>query len=148
LAIAGDGPEREALQERANSRGVAQRVKFLGAVERDSLPDMYASADAFVFPSVTETQGLVLTEALAAGTLVIAADAAQIRDVLGGAGRAVAATPQAFAAAMDAVPETPAAEEAVRARNAVARFSIEEQARKVHAVYASLRARDMEPVGG
>lgn len=148
LIIAGDGPEREALQDRAIARGVSERVKFLGAIDRESLPDMYASADAFVFPSVTETQGLVLAEALAAGTLVLAADAPQIRDVLGGAGRAVAPTPEAFALAMGAVPKQPDPGETARAVAAAERFGIEEQARKVLDVYTSLRAANMEPVGG
>jgi glycosyltransferase involved in cell wall biosynthesis len=135
LIIAGDGPERESLQQRAAELGVPDRVTFVGQVERDSLPDLYACADAFVFPSLTETQGLVLAEALAAGTLVIAADAVQIRDVLGGAGRAIAAEPHAFAAAMDAVPATPEPAEAERAKASASRFGIEEQARKVAAVH-------------
>ena len=148
LIVAGDGPERQALQERAIALGVFERVNFLGEVERDSLPDLYASADAFVFASVTETQGLVLAEALAAGTLVLAADAPQIRDVLGGAGRTVTPAASAFAAAMDAVPPTSDPAETQRAIASAARFGIEEQARKVAEVYASLRARNMEPVGG
>ncbi len=148
LAIAGDGPEREALRERASSRRVASRVQFLGAVDREGLPDLYASADAFVFPSVTETQGLVLVEALAAGLFVIASDAPQIRDVLGGAGRTVSPAPHAFAAAMQAVPARSNPEESARAKAAAERFGIEEQARTVAAVYASLRAANMERVGG
>lgn len=148
LVIAGDGPEREALEARALARGIAERVKFLGEVDRDSLPELYANADAFVFASVTETQGLVLVEALAAGTPVLAADAPQIREVLGGAGSAIEPTPAAFAAAMDAVPEVPDRAETARALAAAARFGIEEQARKVAAVYASLRAAHMEHVGG
>jgi glycosyltransferase involved in cell wall biosynthesis len=148
LAVAGDGPEREGLQERARTRGVAQRVQFLGAVDRDALPDLYANADAFVFPSVTETQGLVLAEALAAGTYVIAADAPQIRDVLGGAGRTVEAEPRAFAEAMNAVPPERDKAETARAIAAAGRFGIDEQARKVAAVYTSLRAAHFEHVGG
>jgi glycosyltransferase involved in cell wall biosynthesis len=148
MIIAGDGPEREALQQRAAARGVSDRVTFLGQIERDALPDMYANADAFVFPSVTETQGLVLAEALAAGSLVIAADAEQIREVLGGAGRAIPATPEAFAAAMDAVPPEPNQSEIARAKTAAERFGIEDQARRVALVYESLRAANMEPAGG
>lgn len=147
LIIAGDGPEREALQERAQSLGVARRVHFLGPVERESLPDLYASADAFVFASVTETQGLVLVEALAAGALVLAADAPQVREVLGGAGRTVEPDPAAFARVMEGVPEAPVAEDIEKARAAAGRFGIDEQARKVAAVYASLRAGGVNAVG-
>ena len=107
LVIAGDGPEREALEDFAGRVGAARRVTFLGAVERDRLPDLYASADAFVFPSVTETQGLVLAEALAAGAFVLAADAPQNREVVGAAGRVIAPSADAFAQAMATVPGTP-----------------------------------------
>ncbi len=55
-----------------------------GTLPRERLPDVYASADAFVFPSTSETQGLVLAEALAAGLPVVAADSEASRDVLTG----------------------------------------------------------------
>jgi 1,2-diacylglycerol 3-alpha-glucosyltransferase len=147
LVIAGDGPERQALQDLALRSGVAQRVVFLGTVARDRLPDLYASADAFVFPSVTETQGLVVAEALAAGTLVIAADAPQNREVLGAAGRTVQPAPGDFARAMSSVPATPDAAESMKARAAAARFGIEDQARKVAAVYERLHAHSLGVVG-
>ncbi|HEX3456817.1 MAG TPA: glycosyltransferase, partial [Candidatus Baltobacteraceae bacterium] len=81
LAIAGDGPHRQALEEIVRAAGLGGSTRFLGVVGRDALPDLYASSDAFVMPSTTETQGLVLAEALAAGVLVVAADAPQNRDV-------------------------------------------------------------------
>ena len=59
------------------------RVRFAGALARERLPDVYASVDAFLFPSTTDTQGLVLAEALAAGLPVVAADSEASRDVLG-----------------------------------------------------------------
>jgi 1,2-diacylglycerol 3-alpha-glucosyltransferase len=148
LVIAGDGPEREALEQLSARTGVAERVKFLGPVERDHLPDLYASADAFVFASVTETQGLVLAEALAAGASVIAADAPQNREVLGGAGRIVEPAAGAFAAAFSEVPVLPDAAETAKARAASARFGIEEQARKVAAVYDRLQAHTFGIVTG
>lgn len=148
LIIAGEGPEREALEHLAAEQGIPDRVRFLGAVEREELPDLYASADAFVFASVTETQGLVLVEALAAGTPVIAADAPQVREVLGGAGRLVPSSPAAFAAAMAQVPATPDPLEAARARSAAARFGIEEQAGKVAAVYERLAEGKLDAVSG
>ncbi len=138
LALAGDGPERQALADLASRLGVLDRVAFLGSIERERLPDLYASADAFVFASMTETQGLVLAEALAAGALVVAADAPQIREVLGDAGRVVEPSAKALAAAMAAVPVEPDGVKAVAARAAAGRFGIEEQARKVAAIYARL----------
>jgi glycosyltransferase involved in cell wall biosynthesis len=101
LAIVGDGPHRAALEARANERGVRERVTFTGALPPAALPDLYASSDAFVFPSETETQGLVLAEALAAGLPVVAVDAPVNREVLGGSGRLVPADPQSMAAALE-----------------------------------------------
>jgi glycosyltransferase involved in cell wall biosynthesis len=138
LAIGGDGPERAALEARAAELGIGDRVVFLGAIERHRLPDMYASADAFVFPSVTETQGLVLVEALAAGALVIAADAPPVRDVLGGAGRLVSADAAAFARAFQDVPAAPDPSESAKACAAAARYGIDRQAQDVAALYEDL----------
>ena len=92
LAIVGDGPDRAALEARATGRGVRDRVHFTGALEPAALPDLYASSDAFVFPSPTETQGLVLAEALAAGLPIVAVDTPVNREVLGGFGRLVPPT--------------------------------------------------------
>ena len=142
LVIAGEGPERQALHRLAHALQAGDRVAFLGAVERERLPDLYASADAFVFPSVSETQGLVLAEAMAAGALVIAADAPQNREVLHGAGRIVAAEPAAFAAAFGAVPAAPDPSLRERAKRSAARFGIEVQAAHVLAVYAGVRPAD------
>jgi phosphatidylinositol alpha 1,6-mannosyltransferase len=78
LVVAGTGPGDEAL------RAVApEGVTFLGFLERETrLPELYASCDAFVFASVTETLGLVLLEAMASGLPVIAAPAGGVRDHL------------------------------------------------------------------
>jgi 1,2-diacylglycerol 3-alpha-glucosyltransferase len=138
LAIGGDGPERAALEARAAAYGISDRVVFLGSIERLRLPDLYASADAFVFPSVTETQGLVIVEALAAGALVIAADAPPVREVLGGAGRLVAPDARAFARAFAEVPAAPDPAEAAKACAAAARYGIDRQARDVAGLYEDL----------
>ncbi|HET9097665.1 MAG TPA: glycosyltransferase [Candidatus Baltobacteraceae bacterium] len=138
LVIAGEGPERAALEARAVEYRITDRIRFLGPVERRDLPDLYASADAFVFPSVTETQGLVLVEALAAGALVIAADAPPVREVLDGAGRLVAPTARAFAQAFAEVPANPDAAETAKACAAAARYSIERQARSAAGLYEDL----------
>ena len=135
LAVAGEGPSRAELEELARELGVASQTRFLGVIAREDLPDLYASADAFAMPSTTETQGLVLAEALAAGTPVIAADAPQNRDVLGEAGRIVTATAEAFARAI-AEPAAPL--ERAAARTAAARFSIELQIDRILDLYGSL----------
>jgi glycosyltransferase involved in cell wall biosynthesis len=138
LVIAGDGPERMALEALVNALRVGDRVTFVGEVQRQVLPDLYASCDAFVFSSTTETQGLVQAEALAAGALVIAADAPPNRDVLGGAGRVVSATAAGFAQAFSDVPAQPDPAESERARRSAERFSIEGQADRMLDIYRSL----------
>jgi glycosyltransferase involved in cell wall biosynthesis len=138
LIVAGDGPIRAELGALARRSGVAGQTRFLGAVAREELPDLYASADAFLMPSTTETQGLVLAEALAAGSYVIAADAGPNREVLAGAGIIVPPTAEAFAAALAAVPERPDAPAAATARRAAQRFTLDAQIDRVLELYASL----------
>ncbi len=83
LLVTGAGPALTELQAKAQALGMADAVRFLGYLERgDALPDCYAAADAFVFASRTETQGLVLLEAMAAGLPVIALAAMGTTDIL------------------------------------------------------------------
>ncbi len=138
LAVVGDGPFRPDLVALAGQLGVAGVTQFAGAVPRASLPDIYASADAFVMPSTTETQGLVQAEALAAGLAVIAADAPQNRDVLGESGQLIEPSPEAFAAAFRAVrvPADPTLADA--ARVVAERFSLERHVDRMVTIYESL----------
>ena len=86
LLITGEGPAMPELRRQAEALGLADSVRFLGYLDRDrELPDCYAAADVFVFASRTETQGLVLLEAMAAGLPVIALSAMGTGDILGGA---------------------------------------------------------------
>jgi glycosyltransferase involved in cell wall biosynthesis len=64
--VIGDGPQREALEKKYPA------VRFLGAKSHESLPPYYSCADVFVFPSRTDTFGLVLAEAMACGVPVAA----------------------------------------------------------------------------
>lgn len=141
LVIAGEGPQRAFLEQMARELGVDARVRFLGALDRARLPELYASADAFVFASLTETQGLVLAEAMACGLPVIAAENPGSRDILGCSGTLVPANASAFAQAMRAVPPSPDPQLADEARRAAARFGIEEQARRMADIYESVLTR-------
>jgi glycosyltransferase involved in cell wall biosynthesis len=76
-AVVGDGPQRAALQARF------PQAHFTGRLENGKLAAAYAGADAFVFPSRTDTFGLVLLEALAAGTPVAAFPVTGPLDVIG-----------------------------------------------------------------
>src|ERR1019366_6532092 len=77
--VVGDGPSRRALQ------ASYPRAHFLGTLIGDALAVRYASADVFVFPSRTDTFGMVLIEALASGLPVAAFPVPGPLDVIGGA---------------------------------------------------------------
>ncbi|MBD5634636.1 MAG: glycosyltransferase, partial [Candidatus Eremiobacteraeota bacterium] len=98
--LVGDGPQRASLENVALRLGVAGRTVFARELPRAALPDTYASADAFLFASRSETQGLVLVEALAAGLPVVAVDTPQTREILGTTGRVVPDDPAALSAAL------------------------------------------------
>jgi len=139
LAIVGDGTHGRALRRLARRLEVADRTTFVSSAARTELPDLYASADVFAFASASETQGLVLAEALAAGLPVVAVDGPVTREILAGAGRLVANRPDAFARALRetlARPPDPAAGRAV-ARG----FEGAHSAARVLALYAELVAR-------
>jgi glycosyltransferase involved in cell wall biosynthesis len=102
LRLVGDGPLRQALEERARSLGIADLVRFLG--NRNDVPAILGELDLFVLSTTRdEGFGIVLIEALAAGLPVIASDVAACREVLDGGkyGRLVRpGDPRALAAAM------------------------------------------------
>lgn len=75
--VVGDGPARAALAQKYSA------VKFLGALTGEKLTRTYAACDVFVFPSRTDTFGLVLLEALACGLTVAAYPVEGPRDVVG-----------------------------------------------------------------
>ncbi len=81
LIIAGDGPQREFLERYAASLGIAASVTFSGYLPRRDLVDLYKQA-LFVFASKTETQGLVLVEAMMAGAAVVAIGIMGPRDII------------------------------------------------------------------
>jgi glycosyltransferase involved in cell wall biosynthesis len=78
LALVGDGPHRQDLEKHFADTP----THFVGYMTGETLASAFASADAFVFPSRTETLGLVLLEAMAAGCPVIAANAGGIPDIV------------------------------------------------------------------
>lgn len=83
LIIAGEGPARMDLERQALEHGLAEHVMFIGYLNRHTeLNDCYRASDVFVFSSHTETQGLVLLEAMAQAVPVVAIAEMGTKDVL------------------------------------------------------------------
>ncbi|GAA5442588.1 D-inositol-3-phosphate glycosyltransferase [Microbulbifer sp. NBRC 101763] len=80
--LAGSGPLEDDLRDFFTQQGLLQRVHMPGKVLGTSRRDMYAAMDTFVFSSTTETQGLVLSEAMASGVPVIALEANGTREMV------------------------------------------------------------------
>ncbi|BBJ28894.1 glycosyltransferase family 4 protein [Athalassotoga saccharophila] len=84
LVLVGDGPEKIEIMHRANQLGIRDKIVFTGYLPRDEIIEYYRQSDIFAFASVTETQGLVVLEALAAGLPVVAVAKEGVGDVLVG----------------------------------------------------------------
>lgn len=72
VAVAGGGPLRQDLEAAARAHNV--RLHFLGVVDQQRLPEVYASADVLAVPSASETWGLVVNEAMACGVPCVVSD--------------------------------------------------------------------------
>lgn len=88
LVIVGDGPEKASLVNQSQQLGLSGNVVFAGSVTNRELPSLYAASDVFVLPSIvdsrgdTEGLGVVLLEAIAAGTPVVASNVGGIPDIV------------------------------------------------------------------
>lgn len=80
LLIAGEGPYREDLERMAREEGVESRVEFLGSVDHDEMPALYAGADVYVSLSQFESYGITVAEALASGTPSVVRNTAALED--------------------------------------------------------------------
>ena len=82
MVFAGDGPLRLRLEEEARELGIEGAVRFPGFISADRLADVYRAADLFLFASKTETQGLVLVEAMAGDTPAVVLPELGVREVV------------------------------------------------------------------
>jgi 1,2-diacylglycerol 3-alpha-glucosyltransferase len=133
LLIVGDGPERRELEAQVQRLSLGGRVVFAGQLDHSHVVDALFACDLFVFPSQTETLGLAVLEAMAAGRAVVAvrggATAEIVRD--GETGRVVAPDPPALRAAI-----------ADLVRDADLRRTMGERARAVASTYSQVRVLD------
>lgn len=144
LLIAGDGPYRAACERMARETGVGERIAFAGFVAPEEMPRVYASAEVFAFCSRTDTQGLVLVEAKAAGLPVVSVNAFGPTEVVadGVDGFLVEDDAEAFSMALTSVLLNPEMAQTMSeaALCEVRRFSIEETARRYLDLYRSAEA--------
>ncbi len=82
VLMVGQGPAKEMIHRRFAQAGVAQRLRLTGFLHDQDLADAYHAMDVFAFASLSETQGMVLVEAMAAGVPVVAVDASGVREVV------------------------------------------------------------------
>jgi 1,2-diacylglycerol 3-alpha-glucosyltransferase len=138
LLLVGGGPYRRTLESLVKRHGLTGKVLFTGVVPHGEIPDYAAAADLFVFTSVTDTQGLVLVEAMAAGVPAVAVKAPGPIDILaGGGGLLVPAEEDAFVKAVlmllnDEVRRKEMGQEALRLAQP---YAISETTKKMLAVY-------------
>ncbi len=151
FALAGDGPERPALEELADRLGVRDRVRFLGA--RSDVADLLAACDVFVLPSLFEGFPISVLEAMAAGCPVIATAIGGTDEVVihGESGLLVPpADPPALASALRLL----LADTDLRARLSAAgrdrvstEFSARDMVRRVTEIYGRLTAPQVRVAG-
>ena len=87
LIIAGDGPQRSALQAASQKIDKESRIEFRGRIDHDNIPDLMAKADLLVLPSITTLDSIegtptVILEAMAAGLPIIASDVGGISEII------------------------------------------------------------------
>ena len=143
VVILGDGPLCAELEKLTATLGIQERVNFMGNVPFEKVPAYLQAADFFCFASVTETQGLVTLEALAADLPVVAVDASGTRDIVqdGVQGLLVEESDEALAAGIDQLLSNPVLY--TRFRNAATAraeaFEIKRLSRQMLDVYEQAR---------
>ena len=132
LLLAGEGPDRPALERMIRERGLGERVRLLGSRPPEEVAVLLAAADVMVLPTRSEGLANVWVEALACGTPVVTSDVGGAREVIDRpeTGALVPPEPDAIAAAVDAILADPPLPSAVRA--AAARFAPEAEIARLH----------------
>ena len=82
LVLIGEGPQRSELEKRADKLGIRDEVCFAGKIPNQEIKNYCHASDLFLFPSLSETQGIVLLESMAAGTPVLTLRATGTQDVV------------------------------------------------------------------
>lgn len=139
VVLIGDGPDRSALETLISELGMTERVTFTGTLPFQDVIIYLKAADIFAFASVTETQGMVTMEALAAGLPIVAVDGTGTRDIIddGQQGFLVPNEAEALAKSINELFDSPSMMKKFR-RNALKKaktFDLKDQATKLIEVY-------------
>lgn len=147
VLVAGEGPSESVIRAIFAREGQNARLHCAGVLDHDRLADAYHAMDVFAFASKSETQGMVLTEAMAASVPVVALDASGVREVVRDKdnGRLLhEETPQAFAEALHWLAGLPAEKLGAlrqKVRETAHAFSMQSTAGKALASYAQLQEK-------
>lgn len=145
LLIVGNGPHRTELERHIESLGITDRVTFTGYLQGEEVAAAYAASELFFFASLSETQGLVVAEAMASGLPVVAVEDLAIGDAVtdGVNGFLTEEEPGALAAAADRVLGDAAlrASMGAESRRRAQALSIDLMAEKLAGMYAELLAQ-------
>ncbi|MDQ7843256.1 MAG: glycosyltransferase [Armatimonadota bacterium] len=145
LLVVGGGPEEKRLRAQAADLGLRERVVFAGALPHRRALAAIAAGDLFLYASQTETQGIVVVEAMAAGVPVVAVDAAGVSEAVadGQTGLLAPAEAEALAARALALLDDPARRRAMgaAAREAARAYALDAVTDRMEALYASLLER-------
>lgn len=123
--VVGEGDDIARLRAMAESAGVAGRVRFVGAVSAEALPDYYRMADLFVLPSTGEGFGIAFLEAMACGTPALGLGVAGACDALGDGELGIATSESELARALARALAAPRAEPRTIAAAVRRRFGAE-----------------------
>jgi len=139
VVLIGDGPDRSALETLVSELGMTERVTFTGTLPFQDVIVYLKAADIFAFASITETQGMVTMEALAAGLPIVAVDGTGTRDIIddGKQGFLVPNEAEALAKSINELFDSPAMMKKFQ-RNALKKaktFDLKDQATKLIEVY-------------
>jgi 1,2-diacylglycerol 3-alpha-glucosyltransferase len=142
LLLVGGGPWMSQCQEMTRALGLAERVRFTGYVSQQQVFACLAEATLFAFPSLTDTQGLVVLEAMALGCPPVAARSGAVADIVrdGVDGLVVDPTEEGLVDGMDRILASPELRRALagEARRHAEEFTAEKMTARLLQVYASL----------
>jgi len=151
LLIAGNGPDQEYFREEARKNGVEACCVFTGYFDRNDLALVYAISEIFVFPSLTDTQGLVTLEAMLSGIPVVAIGAMGTITVMGGdnGGFMVKNDPVEFSGRVLELLEDPKLHrlKSLEAKEHARSWSIDELTKKLITIYETTAAAYTEEFG-